>query len=255
MKKVCHPLRALWPALLSCVVLAACGESSPHGSNVPDEIGPSGLARADDLPETGLQGQVPLADQNSGHAALGYRKGVKLVGHNTIMNRGANFSTAWLDDCAYVTTTSPAQISGPASSPYLEPQFNPLNGMAVIDAVDPKNPKLLKILQSPAMLAPHESLQANQARRIIVATRGGTAFDVYEEQDCRNPVLKASINIGVGLTLPPLPGLPGGIGTIGQGLGFGGHALCISFTQAVERGGRQHEQHEQQQTQVLGVRV
>ena len=222
-------LKALLPVVLGCALLAACGGSSPHGSVAADEIGPSGLAKADDLPETGLQGQVPLADQNSGRSALGYRKGLKLVGQNTILNRGANFSMAWLDDCAYVTTTSPAQIFGPASSPYLDPQFNPLNGMAVIDAADPKNPKLLKIMQSPAMLAPHESLQANQARRIIVATRGGgTAFDVYEAQDCRNPVLKATINIGVGLSLPPLPPLPGGIGSIDQGLAFGGHALCIT---------------------------
>ncbi|TDU25659.1 hypothetical protein DFR24_4104 [Panacagrimonas perspica] len=212
------------------LVLAACGgTNSPYSGNVGGVGTSGGVPPADDLLETGLQGQVPLADQMSGRAAQGYRKGLRLVGQNTILDRGANFSMAWLDDCAYVTTTSPGQIFGPLSSPYLDPQFNPLNGMAVIDASDPRNPELVRILQSPAMLAPHESLQANQARHIIVATRGGgTAFDVYEATDCRNPVLRASINIGIGVTLPPLPPLPGGVGTIDQGVGFGGHALCIT---------------------------
>lgn len=221
----------IWAALLGLAVgLAACGgTNSPYGGNAPGGSGSGGVPPADDLLETGLQGQVPLADQMSGRAAMGYRKGLRLVGRNTILDRGANFSMAWLDDCAYVTTTSPGQIFGPTSSPYIDPQYNPLNGMAVIDASNPKDPQLVRILQSPAMLAPHESLQANQARHIIVATRGGgTAFDVYEATDCRNPVLRASINIGIGVTLPPLPPLPGGVGSIDQGLAFGGHALCIT---------------------------
>jgi hypothetical protein len=218
-------LAALFGAAL---MLSACDGS--HSPNVSGGQAANGnLPVADDRLETGLQGQVPMADQMSGRAALGYRKGLRLVGQNTILDRGANFSMAWLDDCAYVTTTSPAQIFGPASSPYVDAQYNPLNGMAVIDASNPQNPQLVRIIQSPAMLAPHESLQANQARHIIVATRGGgTAFDVYEATDCRNPVLRASINIGLGLSLPALPPIPGGIGTIDQGLAFFGHALCMA---------------------------
>lgn len=222
-------LKMLLPALVFGALLGACGENSPHGGSLND-TGGSGLAKADDAPETGLQGQVPLADQNSGRSALGYRKGLRLVGQNSILDRGANFSMAWLDDCAYITTTSPGQIFGPSSSPYQDPQFNPLNGMAVIDAADPQNPQLIKIMQSPAMLATHESLQANQQRHIIVATRGGgTAFDVYEALDCRNPVLKASITIGLGLGPLILPAaLPGFGTTVDQGAVFGGHALCMT---------------------------
>ena len=215
-------------AMLCALVLSACGSSnSPTGGG--GGSGQGGLPAADDLLETGLQGQVPRADQMSGRAALGYRKGLRLVGQNTILDRGANFSLAWIDDCAYVTTTSPLQIFGPGSSPYVDPTYDPLNGMAVIDASDPRDPQLVRILKSPAMLAPHESLQANQARKIIVATRGGgTAFDVYEASDCRNPQLRASITLGIGITPPPLPPLPLGISAIDQGLPFGGHALCLS---------------------------
>lgn len=217
--------------------LAACGQgSSGSGSNTNASANIGAEFTEVDRPEPGLQGQIPLASQQSGDSALGYRKGLKLVGQNTILDRGANFSMAWIDDCAYVTTTSPGQIFGPLASPYADAKFNPLNGMAVIDAANPANPKLVNILQSPAMLAPHESLQANQARKIIVATRGGgTAFDVYDAHDCRNPKLTASINIGAGLTLPQLPvlsqilqGIPGGLDSLDLGLPFAGHALCIS---------------------------
>ncbi len=209
----------------SFLSVSSCGGSSSSRPATNTGVEPA----SEDLLETGLQGQVPMADQLSGRAAQGYHKGLRLVGQNTILDRGANFSMAWLDDCAYVTTTSPGQIFGPTSSPYIDPQYSALNGMAVIDASDPENPELIDILQSPAMIAPHESIQANQARHIIVATRGGgTAFDVYDATDCRKPVLTASINIGVGITLPALPDLPGGIGTIDQGLPFMGHAMCIT---------------------------
>jgi hypothetical protein len=80
------------------------------------------------------------------------------------------------------------------------------------------------------MLAPHESLQANQARKIIVATRGGgTSFDVYDASDCRHPVLKSTISIGQGLGPIELPTAVPGLGTtLEQGALFFGHALCIT---------------------------
>ncbi len=216
-----------YTALFLASLLTACGSGSSSDDNANNNDSPR-TTDVDHL-EPGLQGQIPLSEQLNGNSAKGYRKGLRLVGQNTILDRGANFSMAWIDDCAYVTTTSPGQIFGPTSSPYVDSKFNPLNGMAVIDAADPKNPKLLDILQSPAMLAPHESLQANQARKIIVATRGGgTAFDVYDASDCRKPVLAASINIGIGITLPELPALIGGLGKIDIGLPFFGHALCLS---------------------------
>jgi hypothetical protein len=199
-----HAIHAMGSSVTPNVASAA---SVGAGTGSAARHSPTSLPPADDIPETGLQGQVPLADQLSGKSAAGYRKGLRLVGQNTIMNRGANFSLAWIGDCAYVTTSSIPQTFGIATNPTGLPLSNPLNGMAVIDASDPTNPALVSILQSPAMIAPHESLRTSELRKIIVSTLvGGDAMDVYDASDCRHPVLKSSI------TIP----------------GFGGHALCLT---------------------------
>src|SRR5438309_7375630 len=79
-----------------------------------------------------LQGQVPLADQMSGRALMGYKKNVRLIGHNDILNRLNNGNLGWLDDCAYV------------SAYYGANDFTA--GLAIVDASRPRNPTLLKIL-------------------------------------------------------------------------------------------------------------
>lgn len=202
---------------LAAALLAACGGSSAPSSGGSGDGSSSGGASAD-LLETGLQGEVPLGDQLSGRSAQGYHKGLRLVGQNTILNRGANFALAWIDDCAYVTTTSASQLIGASTTSGL-PLDSPLNGMAVIDAADPTNPKLVSILQSPAMQQPHESLHASQQRRIIVATQSmGTILDVYDASDCRHPVLKSSFQIGPQLSA----------GGLNEGFTFRGHAMCLS---------------------------
>lgn len=187
-------------------VLAACGSSS-HSASKAIGGAPGGLPPADDRLEPGLQGQVPLLAQFTGMSAAGYHKGLRLVGQNTIKARGSNFDLAWIGDCAYVTTSSLSQAFGISPNPSGLSLNNPLNGMAVIDAADATNPKLVDILQSPAMVAPHESMRASETRKIIVATRvNGDKLDVYDASDCRHPVLKSTTTLS----------------------GFGGHAGCLS---------------------------
>lgn len=158
---------------------------------------------ADDLPETGLQGQVPLADQNSGRSAAGYRKGVALVGQSTLMDRGANMQLAWYRNCAYVDNGSAGD--------------HPLEGLAVVDVSDPGKPTLVKIVSSPTGRNSWEGLEVGSATGVMVAfatsrtnplyvSLFGTdnpnndaiaadALDVYDiSQDCRNPVRVATLN-------------------------------------------------------------
>src|SRR5918999_327078 len=108
---------------------------------VPGEYGDCG---PDALPETGLQGQVPRSDQESGRSKLGYRCNLRLVGQNDVDNRGANFQLGWYRDCAYVGIVGNQFSQGPAS-----PAEHPLEGVAVIDLSDPRHPQLVRLLKSP----------------------------------------------------------------------------------------------------------
>lgn len=180
---------------------------------------PSASPAAADVLEDGVSGEIPLVDQVDGKSAAGYRRGLALVGTNSISKRGANFAMAWVGSCAYVTTTSGEQLFGANDQPYAVPSNDALNGMAVIDASNPSSPHLVNILQSPAMLDPHESLQGNDARKIVIATSSqGNTFEIYDASDCAHPVLESSLTIGIGENYA---------GTT-QGVSFRGHAMCIS---------------------------
>jgi len=99
-----------------CVTLSACGAAMDSSTPGAAKLDSSGLPPADDNPEPGLQGQVPLADQAprlggaTGTVPLNsYRRGTRLVDSlailgelNTGLDRGGNYELAWLDDCAYV---------------------------------------------------------------------------------------------------------------------------------------------------------
>jgi len=225
-----HPLRRLLGGISVATLtmaLTACGDdgSSTAAGTVtsPSET----RAASNDRLEPGMSGRVPLQTQLSGDATQGFRRGLRLVGQNTIMNRGANFALAWVDDCAYVTTTSGQQTFGVSNTPFTLPQDFPLNGMAVIDASDPRNPELVDIIQSPVMKRAHESLRASETRKIIVATSSaGNKMEVYDASNCREPVLRSTLTLGTGVDLPLATvsdGLPSDVG--GQ---FTGHALCLA---------------------------
>src|SRR5947208_2901602 len=56
------------------------------------------LCGAKDLPETGIQGDVPIADQASGRAQKGYNCGLALVGYTPLDAGGrtnSNANMAW----------------------------------------------------------------------------------------------------------------------------------------------------------------
>src|SRR4051812_11439985 len=79
-----------------------------------------------DLPETGLQGDVPRVDQVSGRAMQGYNCGVALVGHTDLGGTGGHANMAWAGDCAYVASSG--------------------QGISVVDVSDPRNPTLVSTL-------------------------------------------------------------------------------------------------------------
>src|SRR5436305_9535922 len=131
-----------------------------------------------DKPETGLQGDVPRADQLSGRAMQGYNCGVALVGHTDLGGRGGNANMAWAGDCPYVAGAG--------------------NGIAVIDASDPAHPQHLTTLHGSGSDFTLETLNAIKVgnRAVLVAGRYGaiplavpSPMDIYDVSDCAHPKL------------------------------------------------------------------
>jgi hypothetical protein len=143
-------------------------------------------APAESLEEPALQGQVPLADQQSGRSQRPYMKNMRLVGQQDIQNRGENGNLAWIGDCAYVA----AYFGG----------SDPLMGMAVVDASNPANPELVKLM--PGTPGTRESqVEAHEGRGIVIVMPfrhpqtpygdppGPTQLQIYDASaDCKNPV-------------------------------------------------------------------
>jgi hypothetical protein len=128
-----------------------------------------------DLPETGLQGEVPLRDQLSGRARKGYNCGLALVGHTFLKGVAANM--AWAGHCAYVATVG--------------------EGVNVIDVSDPERPKRTAVLNGPGSTLTFETIAAREygGRAVLVAGRYGyysgkpvtSPMDVYDATDCAHP--------------------------------------------------------------------
>ena len=151
-------------------------------------------------PETGLQGQVPAADHESGRAAKGYTCNTKLLGsyekpspQGTVGGfKVERYVDAEGRECAYYDST----LLFPSSLVDVE------SGVNVLDMSDPRNPVLTDKLVTPAMLSPHESLVVSQEGGVLAAVLGNPALypgqvDVYDiSGDCRHPVLKSSTPVG-----------------------------------------------------------
>jgi len=140
-------------------------------------------------PETGLQGQVPLADRESGRSAQGYSCNLDLVGRYGPAEgfEGAEWQMTWYGHCAYYDT----RYSGSQQR----------RGTIVLDVSDPARPRYSTNLTTPAMGDPWESLKVNPARGLLAAVfashyQGAGFFDVYDvKADCAHPRLLASVPV------------------------------------------------------------
>lgn len=122
---------------------------------------------AKDGRETGLQGQVPKADQTSGRAKRGYNCGLELIGFTPLdktadgkdARPNANANMAWAGRCAYVSGSSSMKVTQKGvSSGAQAASTGP--GVAVIDVHNPEHPVMVKILRVPGATATSETLHA-----------------------------------------------------------------------------------------------
>ena len=203
-----HRTFRLVGVVATAVVLLACGVTvgiraavAPTAELPPTPDLPCGPG---DTPET-IQGRVPLADYNSGRAALGYTCNASQVSHVGSSGRGGGSSGGYrvfryVDGaghaCAYYDTTLlfPANAYAAGTG---------LTGVWALDMADPAHPVHTATLSTPAMQSPHESLSINVKRGVLGAVMGNPLyhpgqFDLYDlTGDCRHPLLKATLPMGV----------------------------------------------------------
>ncbi|HEV2174027.1 MAG TPA: hypothetical protein VGR71_10685, partial [Nitrospira sp.] len=163
------------------------------------ELAPGQASSADRL-EPGLQGQTLPDDLKSDVMAQPYSKGVRVVGHTNIWNRGGNMNLAWIDSCAYVS-------SFPTSGPLTAMMGNKVvdhtkDGVAVIDVSDSRDPKPVNLLRDQGSIYSVETIHAVSVpgRKVLVAGAYGGGqrpghpedaawLDIYDASDCKNPKL------------------------------------------------------------------
>jgi hypothetical protein len=189
-------------ALAAALVVLAAGfpSATSHAADQPSMAAvPRAHCGPGVRPDRAAQGRVPTSDYTSGRAAKGYMCNTALVSHVA--------STAGLKVFRYVDK------AGRACAYYDSTQFFPTDALAnlnkdglgvfVLDMSNPAKPVKTANLTTPAMLTPHESLQLNQKRGLLVAVAGNAVtepgvVDVYDlTQDCRNPQLQSSTPFGV----------------------------------------------------------
>lgn len=171
---------------------ASAWDTSPVNSAV---VSQHHLCGRSDLPETGLQGDVPKADQDSGRAQRGYNCGLALVGYTPLTFGGrpnANANMAWAGHCAYVSGAA-----GAAVAPETRPNPPSGAGVAVVDVSDSAHPRHVANLRQPGALATAETINAvttPSGRSILVVGQYGNdpvsepkPMDVYDvsNPDCR----------------------------------------------------------------------
>jgi hypothetical protein len=147
-------------------------------------------------PETGLQGQVSLADRKSGRSQRGYSCNLRLI--SRYQGQGQGSIGASYGTCQYLGTILPSAVT--ARRP----------GINVIDMSDPRRPRLTDSLISPATLGgTWETLKVHQGRGLLAAVSvglvsGGFFVSVYDvKTDCAHPRLLNGIR-GTKLTMPGL---------------------------------------------------
>jgi hypothetical protein len=175
---------------IAALILAAF---VPAGGAVTPSALPKASCGPGSRPEPGLQGRVPADAVASGAAANGYTCNTRQVGHEAGFGgfKVHRFVDGAGHECAYYDTT----LLFPLNAQNLGDQPT---GVAVLDMSDPTKPKRTATLVTPAMQSPHESLNLNAKRGLLVAVLGNPgaapgAVDVYDlNADCRQPALQAS---------------------------------------------------------------
>lgn len=180
------------------VVALAASSLAARPARAAEAAVPRAVCGAGSAPEAGRQGRVSAEDTSSGRAAKGYTCNTVQVGQYG--TSGGYKVWRYVDraghECAYYDTTLlwPGSVSSNGSE---------LPGVFVLDMSNPAKPVRTETLVTPAMQSPHESMSLNVKRGLLAAGLGNPftgpgQFDLYDlTADCRHPVLKTSLPLGI----------------------------------------------------------
>ena len=198
--------RALLAVGLALCVIGAAGVTASAGVLPFTDVDPGQAVSAvpaaqcgpGSLPQTDIDGRIPITDRTNGRDRQGYSCNLKLVGHYA-EGEGAGWMNDWYDHCDYYDTLPPGGASGASSSSSVR-VTKP--GVQVVDVSDPAHPVRTAVLDTRAMDSPHESLKVSQKRGLLAADHlSATGFDIYDvSQDCAHPKLLASIDTDSSIT-------------------------------------------------------
>jgi len=151
-------------------------------------------------PLKGMQGRVTQADVNSAAAKKGWTCNLRKV--SRLATPGGFRTWRYRDTAGHVCAFYDTSFTGPAN--LISLLAGPTLGVKVVDMSRPAKPRYTATLTSPAMLAPHESLNLNVKRGLLGAEVGngltlpGT-FDLYDvSHDCRHPRKLSQVPIATG---------------------------------------------------------
>jgi hypothetical protein len=139
-----------------------------------------------DRVESGVQGQITLAERHAAGKFQPYNCNLTLIGQAT--DHGSTMGFAITDKCAYFAKWYEPMLPATPNT----------GGVVVVDVADSSNPKVVKTLKTPAMYDANESPAVHLGRNLLIAQRSdqslqaGKTVDIYDVSDCANPALKFS---------------------------------------------------------------
>jgi hypothetical protein len=179
----------------------AFGSAPSADAQDPDEVYPGPTPRADcgpgSNPEEGRQGRVSAEDFDSGRAAEGYTCNAEQLSHHGA--RGGYKVERFIDQAGHECAFYDSTLLFPKDAVEADQD---LTGVYVLDMANPSQPVRTETLVTPAMQSPHESMNFNAKRGLLIAVTANPIFypgfvDVYDvNQDCRHPTLMASLPVG-----------------------------------------------------------
>jgi hypothetical protein len=165
----------------------------PAVSPIVGPVAAKATCGREDRPESGVQGDTPLADRFAPGIPRAFNCNLDLVGQ--ARGDGAALGMAVSGKCIYYTQQVAPDMPLILDHP----------GIVVIDASHPKEPQIANYLDSPAAIGSDQSFAVDQRRKLMITSsdfheksgqmipsRSGQTIGIFDISDCTHPVLKFS---------------------------------------------------------------